>query len=88
MDDFLIGLAVGEENVAETKKKMPKIDLRGFLNRIVVDNTGMSRPKFINPKTGKAFNHRPMSSMQRSPSPRIKHKTPHQPAAGHSSSVN
>jgi hypothetical protein len=61
LDDFMIGLAVGEDKVEEVKQKNPKFHLRDYLERIVVDTDGKSRPKFIDPKTGKAFKPKSMS---------------------------
>lgn len=55
LDDFLIGMAVGEDKIEEVKQKHPKLHIRDQLERIVIDSTGIKRPKFVDPRTGKAF---------------------------------
>jgi len=55
MDDFMIGMAVGEDRVEEVKAKNPKFHMRDYIDRIVVDIDGKQRPKFIDIKTGKAM---------------------------------
>jgi hypothetical protein len=40
LDDFMIGLAVGEDKVEEVKAKNPRFHMRDYLERIVVDTEG------------------------------------------------
>jgi len=34
---------------------MPRLHIRDQLERVVIDTTGVKRPKFVDPRTGKAF---------------------------------